>query len=121
MPECVIIGLPGAGTTTFYRRYFAATHRHVSKDLWPYARRREARQQQVLQDALASGESVVVDNTNPTRLERARATEEFREVVEFLQKYTNLGGRIPKGVLLLGHLRMTDQIGESSAPCRSFA
>jgi cell division protease FtsH len=33
------------------------------------------------------------------------ATEELREVVEFLQnpkRYTNLGGRIPKGVLLLG-------------------
>jgi cell division protease FtsH len=33
------------------------------------------------------------------------ATEELREVVEFLRnpkKYTSLGGRIPKGVLLLG-------------------
>lgn len=33
------------------------------------------------------------------------ATEELREVVEFLQNpktYTNLGGGIPKGVLLLG-------------------
>jgi cell division protease FtsH len=33
------------------------------------------------------------------------ATEELREIVEFLKnpkKYTNLGGRIPKGVLLLG-------------------
>jgi cell division protease FtsH len=33
------------------------------------------------------------------------ATEELREVVEFLKqpkKYTSLGGRIPKGVLLLG-------------------
>jgi cell division protease FtsH len=33
------------------------------------------------------------------------ATEELREVVEFLRnpkKYTDLGGRIPKGVLLLG-------------------
>jgi cell division protease FtsH len=33
------------------------------------------------------------------------ATEELREIVEFLQhptKYTNLGGRIPKGVSLLG-------------------
>ncbi len=33
------------------------------------------------------------------------ATEELREIVEFLQhpaKYTDLGGRIPKGVLLLG-------------------
>ena len=33
------------------------------------------------------------------------ATEELREIVDFLQhpqKYTALGGRIPKGVLLLG-------------------
>ena len=33
------------------------------------------------------------------------ATDELREIVEFLQhprKYTDLGGRIPKGVLLLG-------------------
>ena len=33
------------------------------------------------------------------------ATEELREIVDFLrnpQKYTSLGGRIPKGVLLLG-------------------
>jgi cell division protease FtsH len=33
------------------------------------------------------------------------ATEELREIVDFLQdprKYTDLGGRIPKGVLLLG-------------------
>jgi len=33
------------------------------------------------------------------------ATDELREIVEFLRnpkKYTNLGGRIPKGVLLLG-------------------
>jgi predicted kinase len=68
----ILIGLQAAGKTTFYRRYFARTHRHVSKDLWPNARRRDARQQQVLQDAFARGESVVVDNTNPTRDERAR-------------------------------------------------
>jgi len=73
VPECVIlIGLPGAGKTTFYRRYFGATHRHVSKDLWPHAKRRDTRQQQLLHDAFSRGESVVVDNTNPTRLERAQ-------------------------------------------------
>lgn len=64
------MGLPAAGKTTFYHRYFAATHRHVSKDLWPNARGKE-RQQQLLGDALAAGDSVVVDNTNPSARERA--------------------------------------------------
>jgi predicted kinase len=71
MAECVIlIGLPGAGKTTFYWRHFATTHRHVSKDLWPNARQREARQRRILGDTLSRGESVVVDNTNPSRGDR---------------------------------------------------
>jgi predicted kinase len=70
--ECIIlIGLPGAGKTTFYRRYFAATHLHVSKDLWPHASRRDARQLRAIDDALAAGRPVVVDNTNPTAADRA--------------------------------------------------
>jgi predicted kinase len=70
--ECVIlIGLPGAGKTTFYRRYFAATHTHISKDLWPHASRRDARQLRAIDEALAAGRSVVVDNTNSTIAERA--------------------------------------------------
>ena len=71
-PECVIlIGLPGAGKTTFYRERFATTHLHVSKDLSPNATKREARQQAAIDDGLAAGSSVVVDNTNATAAERA--------------------------------------------------
>ncbi len=71
VPECVIlIGLPGAGKTTFYRAHFAATHAHVSKDLWPHARHRDARQQRVLDELLARGRSVVIDNTNPAKMDR---------------------------------------------------
>jgi predicted kinase len=70
--ECVIfVGLPGAGKTTLYRERFAATHRHVSKDLWPNARRPGPRQQKIIDEALAGGFSAVVDNTNPTIAERA--------------------------------------------------
>jgi predicted kinase len=70
--ECVIlVGLPGAGKTTFYRQNFAASHRHVSKDLWPNASGRDARQRRALEDAFAAGASVVVDNTNPSIAERA--------------------------------------------------
>jgi predicted kinase len=68
----VLMGLPAAGKTTFYRRYFAATHRHISKDLWPNVRHKEQRQQQALADAFAAGDSVVVDNTNPSAADRAR-------------------------------------------------
>ncbi len=72
--ECVIlVGLPAAGKTTFYRRYFAATHRHVSKDLWPNAR--AARQRRAIEAALAEGASVVVDNTNATVAERRAIVE----------------------------------------------
>jgi predicted kinase len=75
----ILVGLPGSGKTTFYRRYFAATHRHISKDLWPNAPRHDARQQREMLDAFARGESVVVDNTNPARLDRARLISLARE------------------------------------------
>ena len=69
---CVIlIGLPAAGKTSFYRERFAATHLHVSKDLWPNATGRSARQEKLIADSLAASRSLVIDNTNPTRAERA--------------------------------------------------
>ncbi len=70
--ECVIlIGLPAAGKSTLYRDRFATTHVHISKDLWPTAAGREARQREILDKSLAGAFSVVVDNTNPTAAERA--------------------------------------------------
>ena len=73
IPECVIfVGLPGAGKSTLFRERFATSHRHISKDLWPNSTARDARQRKLLEEALASGESVVIDNTNPTVAERAR-------------------------------------------------
>ena len=80
--ECVIlIGLPGAGKSSLYRDKFASTHVHVSKDLWPNATKREDRsasgrsrrgdQRELVEESLASGKSVVIDNTNPTIAERA--------------------------------------------------
>jgi predicted kinase len=65
------VGLQGAGKTTFYRARFAATHEHVSKDLFPNARYRGRRQTQLIEAALSEGRSVVVDNTNATVEDRA--------------------------------------------------
>lgn len=71
-PELIIfVGLQAAGKSTWYRNHFAATHVHVSKDLMPNARSRDTKQQQLVEQALAAGRSVVVDNTNPTPAVRA--------------------------------------------------
>ncbi len=67
----MLVGLQGAGKSTWVADHLAATHAVVSKDHWPRARRREARQQRVVAELLAAGRSVVVDNTNPSPAERA--------------------------------------------------
>jgi predicted kinase len=68
----ILVGLQASGKTGFYRQRFAATHAHVSKDLMPRsARNKETRQLDQVERALASGASVVLDNTNPRAADRA--------------------------------------------------
>ncbi|MBZ4421024.1 ATP-binding protein [Myxococcus sp. RHSTA-1-4] len=71
MELVLFIGLQGSGKSSFYRQRFAGTHVLVSKDLWPHARRKEARQRRYISEALAAGRPVVVDNTNPSPEVRA--------------------------------------------------
>jgi predicted kinase len=70
--ECVLlIGLPASGKSTFFRERFAGTHDHVSKDLLRNNRRPQRRQELLIAESLASGRSVVIDNTNPSVAVRA--------------------------------------------------
>jgi predicted kinase len=78
--ECVImVGLPGAGKSTYARRTYPA-HACISKDAFPpSARDKQARQNTALRAALAAGRSVLVDNTNATRADRAAIVAIARE------------------------------------------
>ncbi len=66
MDLILLIGLQASGKSTFYRTHFAATHEHVSKDLFPNNRNPNKRQLQLIENAFQAHRPVVVDNTNPT-------------------------------------------------------
>jgi predicted kinase len=67
----VLVGLQGAGKSTFYRQCFAGTHAHVSRDHFRNHRRPSQRQRELLEAELQAGRSVVVDNTSPAVADRA--------------------------------------------------
>ncbi len=69
----VLIGLQGAGKSTFYRTYFAHTHELISKDLLRTSKTRHKtlRQMECIEAAFQAKQSVVVDNTNVTLEDRA--------------------------------------------------
>lgn len=71
----LLIGLQGAGKSTFRRKFFAVSHVVVSKDLLRNNRRPQRRQLELIHDALKRGASVVVDNTNPRLEDRAALIE----------------------------------------------
>jgi predicted kinase len=67
----ILIGLQASGKSTFYLQRFAETHALVSKDLLRNNKNPARRQRQLIEGALQAGRSLVVDNTNATREERA--------------------------------------------------
>jgi predicted kinase len=66
MDLIIFTGLQASGKSTFYRTYFAATHDYVSKDILRNNKNHNKRQFQLIESALRTQHSVVVDNTNPT-------------------------------------------------------
>ena len=66
MDLIIFTGLQASGKSTFYSTYFAATHNYVSKDALRNNKNPNKRQFQLIESALQTQHSVVVDNTNPT-------------------------------------------------------
>jgi predicted kinase len=82
----IFVGLQGAGKSTFYKDRFFTTHVRVNLDMLK-TRHREKR---LVQACIETGQPFVVDNTNPTRAERAvyiQAAKDagFRVVGYYLQ------------------------------------
>jgi predicted kinase len=67
MEAIMLIGLPGSGKSTFYKQRFFQTHVRISLDLL----KTRNRERMLLTACLTSDQPYVVDNTNPTKAERA--------------------------------------------------
>jgi predicted kinase len=71
MEVVILMGIPGAGKSTFYRQRFFDTHVRINLDML----RTRHRERTLFQACLACGQDVVIDNTNPTAADRARYIE----------------------------------------------
>jgi predicted kinase len=68
MQAIVLIGVQGAGKSTFYARHFADTHLRLNRDML----RTEHRLEVLFHAALAVKQPLVLDNTNPRPSSRGR-------------------------------------------------
>lgn len=66
MEAAILIGLPGAGKSSFFKQRFFDTHVRMSLDLL----RTRYRERCLLDFCLATEQKFVIDNTNPTKAER---------------------------------------------------
>ncbi len=75
MELVLFVGIQATGKSTLYKQRYADTHIRLSLDMLK-TRHRES----ILLDAcLAAKQPCVIDNTNPTKLERARYIEAARQ------------------------------------------
>jgi len=68
MQVVILMGIQGAGKSTFSRERFADTHVRINLDML----RTRHRERTLFQACLACDQDVVIDNTNPTAADRAR-------------------------------------------------
>lgn len=75
MDLVILCGLQASGKSTYRAKTFDGTHVVVSKDLMPRGQRsgmnKSMRQEKQIRESLGAGQSVVVDNTNPSLEDRA--------------------------------------------------
>ncbi|ODA33830.1 AAA family ATPase [Planctopirus hydrillae] len=68
MQAVIFMGLQASGKSSFYKEWFFATHVRISLDLL----RTRNRERRLMSMCLETQQPFVIDNTNPTREERAK-------------------------------------------------
>lgn len=74
MELIILIGIPASGKSTFYRERFFDTHVRINLDML----RTRVKEKKLFEACLAARIKVVVDNTNPTPVDRRRYIESAR-------------------------------------------
>ena len=72
MEMIILMGLQASCKSTFYRNHFTDTHEHISKDLLLKSKNKnkDQKQAELIEGAFQEQRSVVIDNTNATKLDR---------------------------------------------------
>lgn len=74
--ECIIFtGVQASGKSTFYLEHFYKTHMRINLDML----KKRSREDIFLQACVEGNQRVVIDNTNPTALERQKYIELFKK------------------------------------------
>jgi predicted kinase len=71
MEAVIFIGVPGSGKSSFFKERLFHSHVRISLDLL----RTRNREQRLLELCLATEQRFVIDNTNPTKLDRSSCIE----------------------------------------------
>ncbi|WP_310481553.1 AAA family ATPase [Chamaesiphon sp. VAR_48_metabat_403] len=75
MQAAILMGIQACGKSTFYHHKFGLTHVRINLDMLK-TRHRELR---LFETCLEIQQSLVIDNTNPTRLDRQRYIEPAKQ------------------------------------------
>lgn len=108
VPQLVLlIGIQASGKTAFYRERFFASHVRISRDLL----RTPAREAAFLALCISTGMDAVIDNTNPSRADRARFIAPARAAGFAVSGYcfaTDLPGALARNAAREGAARIPD-------------
>ncbi len=109
MELAILIGIQGAGKTTFYMRRMADTHVRVNLDTLR-TREKEAR---IFRECIANKQDLAVDNTNVLAYDRARYIPAAREAGYRVKGYyfaVPLEEAIARNSLREGRARVPDAV-----------